>query len=468
MASAAPRRSPGTSVRSPASMATSVPVPMARPRSAWARAAASLTPSPTMATTRPSSCRRRTASTLPSGSTSAITSSMPTTSATACAVRALSPVSSTGVRPRDRSSATAAAEVGLTVSATTSTARTTPSQPASTVVRPAAAARVLGRGQLVGQREAAGVEVAGPAGDDQPARRPRPWTPRPAVLAKSSTGASSPSSASRGGGDGPGDGVLAGRLDRPRRRPGPRAGRAPGPGTTSTRAIDPVVTVPVLSRTIVSTRRVDSSTSGPLIRMPSWAPRPVPTSRAVGVARPRAQGQAMIRTATAAVKAISARLARRPARRRGWPAARPRTTGTNTADTRSARRCTGALPLWASVTSRPMRASAVSAPTRVARTTRRPPALTVPPVTASPGPTSTGHALAGQERGVDGRRALLDHAVGGHLLAGADDEAVADAQVLDRPAAPRRPSRRMLTSLAPRSSRARRAAPERRRARASR
>ena len=43
-----------TSVRSPASMATSVPVPMARPRSAWARAAASLTPSPTMATTRPS------------------------------------------------------------------------------------------------------------------------------------------------------------------------------------------------------------------------------------------------------------------------------------------------------------------------------------------------------------------------------------------------------------------------------
>ena len=67
--------------------------------------------------------------------------------------------------------------------------------------------------------------------------------------------------------------------------------------------IRPVVTVPVLSRTIVSTRRVDSRTSGPLISSPSWAPRPVPTSSAVGVASPSAQGQAMISTATAAVNA---------------------------------------------------------------------------------------------------------------------------------------------------------------------
>ena len=44
---------------------------------------------------------------------------------------------------------------------------------------------------------------------------------------------------------------------------------------------------------------------GPLIRMPSWAPRPVPTIRAVGVASPRAQGQAMISTATAAVNAAA-------------------------------------------------------------------------------------------------------------------------------------------------------------------
>ncbi len=66
------------------------------------------------------------------------------------------------------------------------------------------------------------------------------------------------------------------------------------------------------------------------------------------------------------------------------------TVGTNTAATRSARRCTGALPAWASWTRRAIWASLVSAPTRTARTTSRPPALTVPPVTASPGPTSTG------------------------------------------------------------------------------
>ena len=63
------------------------------------------------------------------------------------------------------------------------------------------------------------------------------------------------------------------------------------------------MTVPVLSSTIVSTRRVDSRTSGPLISRPSWAPRPVPTSSAVGVASPSAHGQAMISTATAAVNA---------------------------------------------------------------------------------------------------------------------------------------------------------------------
>ena len=67
MASAAARRSPRTRVRSAASMATSVPVPMARPRSAWASAAASLTPSPTIATTRPSACSRSTTSTLSGG-----------------------------------------------------------------------------------------------------------------------------------------------------------------------------------------------------------------------------------------------------------------------------------------------------------------------------------------------------------------------------------------------------------------
>ncbi len=151
----------------------------------------------------------------------------------------------------------------------------------------------------------------------------------------------------------------------------------------------PVVTVPVLSSTTVSTRRVDSSTSGPLIRMPSWAPRPVPTISAVGVASPSAHGQAMISTATAAVNAATVSPVT-PSQTPNVPAASSSTTGTKIPEIRSASRCTSALPFCASSTSRAIRASWVSAPTRVASTTSRPPALTVAPVTVSPTATSTG------------------------------------------------------------------------------
>ena len=116
-----------------------------------------------------------------------------------------------------------------------------------------------------------------------------------------------------------------------RRRRRPRGGR----GCSS---IVPVVTVPVLSSTTVSTRRVDSRTSGPLMSTPSCAPRPVPTSSAVGVASPRAHGHAMISTATAAVKALAVP-APAPSQNPSVATASAMTTGTNTADTRSARRC---------------------------------------------------------------------------------------------------------------------------------
>ena len=143
---------------------------------------------------------------------------------------------------------------------------------------------------------------------DRPATRgavDEPWTPRPSRLAKSSTGGQGADAVAGAGGDGPGDRVLGGVLERAGQPAAPGRRSSPSAATTSIRVIRPVVTVPVLSSTTVSTSRVDSSTSGPLIRMPSWAPRPVPTISAVGVARPRAQGQAMIRTATAAVKAAA-------------------------------------------------------------------------------------------------------------------------------------------------------------------
>ena len=163
----------------------------------------------------------------------------------------------------------------------------------------------------------------------------------------------------------------------------------PSAGIASSSHIRPSVTVPVLSRTIVVIRRVRSSTSGPLIRIPSCAPRPVPTIRAVGVARPSAHGHAMMSTATEAVKAsvgspVSASQPTRVARESAS------TIGTKTAETRSTSRWMGALPACASSTSRAICASAVSPPTRVARTSSRPNVLTVPPATSSPGPTSTG------------------------------------------------------------------------------
>ncbi|CAB4883970.1 unannotated protein [freshwater metagenome] len=147
--------------------------------------------------------------------------------------------------------------------------------------------------------------------------------------------------------------------------------------------------MPVLSSTTVSTARVLSSTCGPLMRIPNCAPRPVPTSSAVGVASPSAQGQAMMSTATAAVNAFVA-LPSLIHQNASVASDRRITTGTNTPATRSANRCTGALPDWAASTSRAIWASAVSPPTRVARTVSRPLVLTVAPMTDDRGPTSTG------------------------------------------------------------------------------
>ena len=76
----------------PASLAADVPVLMATPTSAWARAGASLVPSPVIATSRPPSCSRRIRASLSSGLASARNSSTPASSAIALAVSGLSPV----------------------------------------------------------------------------------------------------------------------------------------------------------------------------------------------------------------------------------------------------------------------------------------------------------------------------------------------------------------------------------------
>jgi hypothetical protein len=60
----------------------------------------------------------------------------------------------------------------------------------------------------------------------------------------------------------------------------------------------PAVSVPVLSRASVSICASRSSASAFFTSTPAPAPRPVPTMIDIGVARPNAQGQAMISTAT--------------------------------------------------------------------------------------------------------------------------------------------------------------------------
>ena len=77
-----------------------------------------------------------------------------------------------------------------------------------------------------------------------------------------------------------------------------------------------------------------------------------------------------------------------------------------------------------------------------------------------------GNALTGEQRGVDRRRSLLDDAVGRDLLTGADDEPVADDQLVDRDQLLTAAAQHA-TSLAPSSSSAFSAAPDRRFARAS-
>jgi hypothetical protein len=88
----------------PASLAADVPVFMATPTSACARAGASLVPSPVIATSLPPACSALMRSIFISGVASARKSSTPASSAIALAVNGLSPVIMTVRMPIRRSS----------------------------------------------------------------------------------------------------------------------------------------------------------------------------------------------------------------------------------------------------------------------------------------------------------------------------------------------------------------------------
>ena len=211
----------------------------------------------------------------------------------------------------------------------------------------------------------------------------------------------------------------------PHRRPRRRA------GTTSSRVIRPVVTVPVLSRTTVSTRRVFSSTSGPLMRMPSCAPAAGADHEGGRRGQPQRagagddqdgdrRGERRRQAGARADPEAEGRDGERQHDRHEDPGdavGQPLHLGLAVLRLLDQPRHLGELRLRADVGGphdQPAAGVDRGAGDRVAR------------------PHLHRYGLAGQHRGVDGRRAVGDHAVRGDLLAGADDELLAHGQVADR------------------------------------
>ena len=430
MASAAAVRSPRTSVRSLASMATSVPVPREMPRSAWARAAASFTPSPTMATTRPSSLEPPNDVELP-GREDLGHHLVDADGRGHRAGRRLV-VAGEEHRPQaegaqlvDRRRARRLHRVGH-------------DEQRLRLRRPSPRPRPCGRPP----RRRAGPRRARVAGSstsqraDQGGPRPRRGRrPRPPRRGRGGWRSSRPAGAGRCDRRRPRPrrGRSGARWPPPARRPaaGPRSSSTPSATATPTRLMRPVVTVPVLSSTTVSTWRVLSSTSGPLMRMPSWAPRPVPTSRAVGVARPESAGAGDDQHGHGGRERVGGVAGH------GEPDAE-RGEGEPDDHGHEHRRDAVGQPLHGSLA----RLGVLHEPGHLGQRRVGPDAGGAHDEAAAgvhggtdhgvAGRHLDGHALPGHHRGVDRRAALHHHAVGRDLLARSNHEAVARRELPDR------------------------------------
>ena len=185
----------------------------------------------------------------------------------------------------------------------------------------------------------------------------------------------------------------------------------------------PLVRVPVLSMTTVWMRAEVSRAMAFLNKIPRFAPRPLPTMIAVGVARPSASGQ-VITTTVMANSIASANV--RPASSQAGSVTAPPISATSTSQNaaRSASRCPGALEFCASWTSLTIWARAVSAPTLVARTRSVPFLLMVAPVTGGPGRLSTGRLSPVTTDSSTSLWPSSDHPVDADLVAGPDQQQI--------------------------------------------
>ncbi len=151
----------------------------------------------------------------------------------------------------------------------------------------------------------------------------------------------------------------------------------------------PSVIVPVLSSTTVFTKCNNSRLSADLIKIPFSADFPVPTIIATGVAKPKAHGHEITRTAILILKANS----------KLWPCSNQTipaktaiviTQGTKIPLTLSANLAIGALEFPASSTNLIICERVVFSPTLVAFILKEPFLLIVPEITESPTVFSTG------------------------------------------------------------------------------
>ncbi len=179
--------------------AASVPLPMAHPTSAVARAGASLIPSPTMRTRLVAACSARNSSTLAAGLNAPYSESTRSADATACTAGSLSPLRMMVRRPMERSCATASAASGRIGVVTATAPMTASSRSTTTTVSPRSSRSDTEVASSVGRRTLATrtTRIRWPA--------TVPSTPTPGrTVAPSARGR-----CWRGGTDGTGDGVVA-------------------------------------------------------------------------------------------------------------------------------------------------------------------------------------------------------------------------------------------------------------------
>ena len=163
-----------------------------------------------------------------------------------------------------------------------------------------------------------------------------------------------------------------------------------------------MVSVPVLSNTTVSTSASRSSAVPYLIRSPLRNSRPEAAVVTAGTARPSAQGQVMISTATAMFSDSRAsppeiHIQHDEGHQRQTdapPAHRPAPPGPPAS-------CSGSAPASATATRSAIRCSDVSCPDAVTRTVSGPVRLISPALNRQPGAGNDRQAFTGHQRPVD-------------------------------------------------------------------